>query len=397
MASTAFSTLLTQAAQEEQLPPEVVEQRRQEQLALAPPSPTFTRQPSLTGTVAPSTLTQAGTQSLGTILEGQDIGGVEPGQGASFLGITPSEFRDVGVTALSTALAPVTFGGSALVGAGLLQGQQEQAADTVGGSARENIFTIRDPEGNILPPDTVIPNAVVNEDGTTSPGIVNPDGTVSPGIVNPDGTISPAGGTVDPNTGEVVRDGGGGPGLDVAGQRALQEQMALLGLSGQQAGEEAMTRFTESPGQKFLRDQQERALLRNASAIGGLGGGNIRTALQEQAFGRGQTQLQNRLGQLGAISGRGLQQQQLGLQEQGMSDAQAMFDEIQRTQGQQAANQFLTNLVEQSVAGYTQYANQPQAQPVTQTGGFVTTPQTTQPPLSISGGQGLTVNQEYLQ
>jgi hypothetical protein len=73
-----------------------------------------------------------------------------------------------------------------------------------------------------------------------------------------------------------------------AGRGALTEQQALLGLSGQGAQQEAYARFTESPGQAFLRERQERALLRNAAAIGGLGGGNVRTALQEQAFGRAQ-------------------------------------------------------------------------------------------------------------
>ncbi len=62
--------------------------------------------------------------------------------------------------------------------------------------------------------------------------------------------------------------------------------------------EQALAAFAETPGQQFLRERQERSLLRSAGAIGGLGGGNIRTALQEQAFGRAATQLgefQNRL------------------------------------------------------------------------------------------------------
>lgn len=90
-----------------------------------------------------------------------------------------------------------------------------------------------------------------------------------------------------------------------AGVSALGEQQALLGLGTPEESAAAMERFTETPGQQFLRSQQERALLRSASAIGGLGGGNIRTALQKQAFGRAQTDFGNRLNRLAAISGTG--------------------------------------------------------------------------------------------
>ncbi len=98
------------------------------------------------------------------------------------------------------------------------------------------------------------------------------------------------------------------------GQQALQEQRALLGLGGTQEQEAAMQRFTESPGQQFLRERQEKSLLRNAAALGGLGGANVQTALQEQAFGRAQTGLQERIGQLGDLAGRGQQAASAGLQ-----------------------------------------------------------------------------------
>jgi hypothetical protein len=91
-----------------------------------------------------------------------------------------------------------------------------------------------------------------------------------------------------------------------AGSQAVAEQQALMGLSGQSAQAEAMSRFRESPGQKFLRERQEKSLLRNQAAIGGLGGGNVRTALQEQAFGLASTRLDDRLNRLQALSGRGL-------------------------------------------------------------------------------------------
>lgn len=91
-----------------------------------------------------------------------------------------------------------------------------------------------------------------------------------------------------------------------AGVTALGEQQALLGLGGTpEEQQQAFAAFADSPGQQFLRDQQERALLRNVSAIGGLGGGNVRTALQKQAFGRAQTDYQTQLNRLAALSGTG--------------------------------------------------------------------------------------------
>ena len=86
-----------------------------------------------------------------------------------------------------------------------------------------------------------------------------------------------------------------------AGLSALQEQQALLGQGGAEEQQAAFAAFADTPGQQFLRAQQERALVRNASAIGGLGGGNVRTALQEQAFGRAQTDLGQQFNRLSAL------------------------------------------------------------------------------------------------
>ena len=79
----------------------------------------------------------------------------------------------------------------------------------------------------------------------------------------------------------------------------------FLGLNGQEAEQSAISGFNESPGQAFLRQRQERALTRNSAAIGGLGGGNVRTALQEQAFGIANTQLGERKDRLAGVSGLG--------------------------------------------------------------------------------------------
>ncbi len=102
-----------------------------------------------------------------------------------------------------------------------------------------------------------------------------------------------------------------------AGGEAAEFRNALLGIGGVEAQEAARTRFTESPGQIFLRERQERALVRNASRLGGLGGGNIRTALQEQAFGRAQTDLDQQLARLTGVTREGFAATQAGLREPG--------------------------------------------------------------------------------
>lgn len=88
---------------------------------------------------------------------------------------------------------------------------------------------------------------------------------------------------------------------NLAGDRLSE----FLGLRGAEAEQAAISGFTESPGQAFLRERQERALLRNEAALGGLGGGNVRTALQEQAFGIASTQLGERKDRLAEVASLG--------------------------------------------------------------------------------------------
>ena len=92
-----------------------------------------------------------------------------------------------------------------------------------------------------------------------------------------------------------------------AGTQALAAQQNLLGLSGPEAQQQAFQQFTDSPGQAFLRQRGEQALLRGSAALGGLGGGNVRSALQQQGIGFAQQDLQNQLARLSGLSeaGRG--------------------------------------------------------------------------------------------
>jgi len=91
------------------------------------------------------------------------------------------------------------------------------------------------------------------------------------------------------------------------GREASAQQQALLGLGGQEAQQAAFQAFEESPGQLFIRKRAQKNLLQNASAIGGLGGGNVRSALVEQGAGFAAQDYANQFNRLGQLSGQGQQ------------------------------------------------------------------------------------------
>lgn len=95
------------------------------------------------------------------------------------------------------------------------------------------------------------------------------------------------------------------PGIE-RGNLAGDRLSEFLGLRGAEAEQAALAGFTESPGQAFLRERGERSLLRNSAAIGGLGGGNVRTALQEQGIGLAGQFLGERKDRLAGLAGQGL-------------------------------------------------------------------------------------------
>ena len=103
-----------------------------------------------------------------------------------------------------------------------------------------------------------------------------------------------------------------------AGVGALQEQQARLGLLGQEAQQTSFDQFAESPGQKWLRERGEKAVLRGASATGGLGGGNVQKALVQHGIGVAAQQEGEQFNRLAGISGTGqstaVTQAQLGQQ-----------------------------------------------------------------------------------
>ena len=61
---------------------------------------------------------------------------------------------------------------------------------------------------------------------------------------------------------------------------AMSDQLGLNGVGAQQT---AFNNYAMSPGQAFLQQQGEKALLRNSAATGTLGSGGTRAALQDRA------------------------------------------------------------------------------------------------------------------
>ena len=88
-----------------------------------------------------------------------------------------------------------------------------------------------------------------------------------------------------------------------AGLQAQQQQSALAGLQGQQAFNQALM---NNPAIQFQREQGERAVLRNAAALGGLGGGNVMKELSRFGTGLAAQDLQNQFNRASQIAGQGL-------------------------------------------------------------------------------------------
>jgi hypothetical protein len=90
-----------------------------------------------------------------------------------------------------------------------------------------------------------------------------------------------------------------------AGTGAMQQQQALIGLQGPEAQQQAISGFEQSPLFQSMQQQGESAILQNASATGGLRGGNVQAAL-----GQFRPQLLNQLieqqyGRLGGLAAMG--------------------------------------------------------------------------------------------
>ena len=92
-----------------------------------------------------------------------------------------------------------------------------------------------------------------------------------------------------------------------AGQGALGQQQALLGLGGPEAQQAAIAQLEQSPQFQAMMQQGEEAILQNASATGGLRGGNTQAALAQFRPAMLSQLIQQQMAQLGGLAGMGQQ------------------------------------------------------------------------------------------
>lgn len=108
-----------------------------------------------------------------------------------------------------------------------------------------------------------------------------------------------------------------------AGTPALQAQQALLGLGGPEAQQQAIAGLEGSPMFQALARQGEEAMLQQASATGGLRGGNIQAALAQFRPQMLAQAIEEQYGRLGGMTALG-QQSAAGVGSAGMQTGQAV-------------------------------------------------------------------------
>ena len=92
-----------------------------------------------------------------------------------------------------------------------------------------------------------------------------------------------------------------------AGQPALQGMQAMLGLQGAEAQQQAIAGVEQSPLLQALTRQGEEAMLQQASATGGLRGGNMQAALAQFRPQMLQEALDQQYARLGGLTALGQQ------------------------------------------------------------------------------------------
>lgn len=100
---------------------------------------------------------------------------------------------------------------------------------------------------------------------------------------------------------------GGLQGYQQAGTDALAMQRALAGLDGPEAYQAAIAKVEGSPEFAAMMQQGENALLQNASATGGLRGGNTQEALMQMRPQMLSQLIEQQYGRLGGLAGAGQQ------------------------------------------------------------------------------------------
>lgn len=121
-----------------------------------------------------------------------------------------------------------------------------------------------------------------------------------------------------------------------AGETALTSQLALAGLSGAEAQQTAINNIEQSPLFQAQIKAGEEALLQQASATGGLRGGNVQAALAKYRPAMLQSQIENQYAKLGGLTSIG-QASAAGQAAAGMQSA-ANVGNLYAQQGQTLAN-----------------------------------------------------------
>jgi len=90
-----------------------------------------------------------------------------------------------------------------------------------------------------------------------------------------------------------------------AGEQALAQQQALLGLSGEEAQQAAINAIQQGSEYQTLLKEGEASILQNAAATGGLRGGNTQGALAQYSPTLLNNLISQKYSQLGGLTGLG--------------------------------------------------------------------------------------------
>jgi hypothetical protein len=135
-----------------------------------------------------------------------------------------------------------------------------------------------------------------------------------------------------------------------AGTGAMAEQQALIGLKGQEAQAAAVAQQEQSPIFQALTQQGENAILQNASATGGLRGGNVQAALSQFRPQVLNSLIEQQYGRLGGFTKLG-QASAAGQAEQGMASADSISNLLANQGAATAGGQIARGNVQRQAFG----------------------------------------------
>lgn len=119
------------------------------------------------------------------------------------------------------------------------------------------------------------------------------------------------------------------------GVSALEQQKAITGLSGTSAQQAAISAIENSPQMQALVQQGENAILQNASATGGLRGGNVQAALAKFRPNVLNALIEQQYGRLGGLTSMG-QASAAGQAAAGQSSASSIANLLAQSAAAQA-------------------------------------------------------------